>query len=113
MTFTFPDGSVGTVAYLANGNKTVPKERLEVFCGGQVAVLDDYRRLELVREGQREVLTARYRQDKGHQAGWERFLAAVHGGQQAPIPYEQLFGGTRAAFAAVKSLHSGQVEEIL
>jgi hypothetical protein len=77
-----------------------------------VAVLDDYRRRELVREGRREVLTARYRQDKGHQAGWEKFLTAVRGGQQPPIPYEHLFGGTKAAFAAVKSLHSGQVEEI-
>ena len=35
MTFTFPDGSIGVVDYLANGDKSVPKERVEVFCGGQ------------------------------------------------------------------------------
>ena len=34
MTFTFPDGSIGVVDYLANGDKSFPKERVEVFCGG-------------------------------------------------------------------------------
>ena len=41
LTFTFPDGSIGTVSYLANGDKAFSKERLEVFGGGAVAVLDD------------------------------------------------------------------------
>ncbi|MEW6093561.1 MAG: bi-domain-containing oxidoreductase, partial [Chloroflexota bacterium] len=56
MTFTFPDGSVGVVDYLANGDKAFPKERLEVFCGGRVAVLDDFRTLEMVRDGKRTTL---------------------------------------------------------
>ena len=29
MTFTFPDGSVGVVDYLAGGDRSFPKERLE------------------------------------------------------------------------------------
>ncbi|HRQ33427.1 MAG TPA: Gfo/Idh/MocA family oxidoreductase, partial [Anaerolineales bacterium] len=37
MTFTFPDGSIGVVDYLANGDKSFPKERVEVFCGGMGA----------------------------------------------------------------------------
>jgi len=28
---TFPDGSLGTVTYLANGDRSLPKEHLEVF----------------------------------------------------------------------------------
>ena len=42
MTFTFPDGSIGVVDYFANGDKSFPKERVEVFCEGKVAVLDDF-----------------------------------------------------------------------
>ena len=39
ISLSFADGSFGTVHYLANGNKSFPKERLEVFCaGGGVAV---------------------------------------------------------------------------
>jgi hypothetical protein len=47
MTFTFADGSIGVVDYLANEDKSFPKERVEAFCGGKVAVLDDFRSLEL------------------------------------------------------------------
>jgi predicted dehydrogenase len=108
MTFVFPDRSIGTVTYLANGDKSFPKERVEVFSGGRAAALDDYRTLELVRDGRREVGRARLRQDKGHQAEWEAFAAALSAGGPPPIPYDQLFGVHRAAFAAVEALRTGE-----
>ena len=55
MTFTFADGSIGVVDYLANGDKSMPKERLEVFCGGMAAVLDDYVSLTTVKDGRKKV----------------------------------------------------------
>ena len=96
MTFTFPDGSLGTVSYLANGDKAFPKERVEVFSGGRVAVLDDYRSLEMVRDGRRRVQRARLGQDKGHRAEWEAFTVALRAGGPPPIPYDQVFGVMRA-----------------
>jgi predicted dehydrogenase len=112
LTFTFPDGSIGTVVYLANGDKAVSKERLEVFCGGRVAVLDGFRSLTLVRDGNRRVERSRLRQDKGHAAIWEAFAAAVKAGGPPPIPLEQVFGVTRATFAAVRSLRIGTKVEV-
>jgi predicted dehydrogenase/threonine dehydrogenase-like Zn-dependent dehydrogenase len=106
LTFTFPDGSLGTVSYLANGDKAFPKERVEVFTGGRVAVLDDYRTLEMVRDGRREIVRSRLRQDKGHRAEWQVFSTAIRTGGSAPIPYEHLFGVTRATFAAVEALRT-------
>jgi len=41
----FADGSVGTIHYLANGSKSFPKERLEVFTAGRVLALDNFRKL--------------------------------------------------------------------
>ena len=41
----FADGSFGAVHYLANGHKSFPKERLEVFCAGRVVQLDNFRRM--------------------------------------------------------------------
>ena len=32
---SFEDGSIGTIHYYANGSKSFPKERLEVFAGGR------------------------------------------------------------------------------
>ena len=108
MTFTFPDGSVGSVIYLANGDKAFPKERVEVYVGGRVAVLDDFRTLELVSQGKRRVIHSRLRQDKGHRAEWEAFSQAMIAGGPPPIPYEHLFGVTEATFAALDAIRSRQ-----
>ncbi len=108
MTFTFPDGSLGTVSYLANGDKAFPKERVEIFTSGRAAVLDDFRTLELVYNGRRQKAVSRLRQDKGHRAEWEAFSQAVVAGGMPPIPYEQLIGVTRASLAAVQALRSGE-----
>ena len=106
LTFTFADGSLGTLTYLANGDKSFPKERLEVFCGGKVAVLDDFRSLTTIANGKRQVIRSRLRQDKGHQAEWEAFAAALRSGGPPPIPYGHLFGITQAAIAAVQAIRS-------
>ena len=108
MTFTFPDGSLGVVDYLANGDKAFAKERVEVFCAGRVAVLDDFRSLELVQDGQRRRIKSGLRQDKGHFIEWQAFAAAIQEGGPPPIPYAQLLGVTRATFAAIQSLRTGQ-----
>jgi predicted dehydrogenase len=105
MTFTFPDGSIGVVDYLANGDKSFPKERVEVFCGGQVAVLDDFVSLQIVRDGRKK--TDRGAQDKGHVAEWKAFAKSIREGGEPPIPYEQLIGVTKSTFAAVESLRTG------
>jgi predicted dehydrogenase len=112
LAFTFPDGSIGTLSYLANGDKAFAKERVEVFCAGRVAVLDDYRSLELVQQGNRKVQHARLRQDKGHRAEWQAFSTALLAGGPPPIPYAHLFGVTRASFAAVQALRTGKTIQI-
>jgi len=106
----FPDSSVGTVDYLASGDKTFPKERVEAFGGGRVAVLDDFRSLELVSGGKKNHGSSK--QDKGHRAIWEAFAAAIHDGGTAPISYRELVGVTQTTFAVVESLRTGHSVEI-
>jgi predicted dehydrogenase/threonine dehydrogenase-like Zn-dependent dehydrogenase len=110
MTFTFPDGSIGVVDYLANGDKSMPKERLEVFCEGMVAVLDDYVSLTTVKDGKKNVESGA--QDKGWRAEMSAFAGAIKSGGEAPIPYEQIIGVPRSTFAAVESIRSGNPVEI-
>jgi len=107
ITLRYPDGSLGTITYLANGNKNYAKERLEVFSSGRIAILNDFRSLELITETQKRTMRSRLRQDKGHAAAWKTFLAAVKAGGPPPIPYDQLFSTSRASFAAVEALRSG------
>ena len=106
MTFTFPDGSIGVVDYLANGDKSFPKERMEVFCSGMVAVLDDFVSLQITREG--KMKEERGAQDKGWVNEWRAFVKAIQEGGEPPIPYEQLIDVTKSTFAVVESLRTMQ-----
>lgn len=110
MTFTFPDGSIGVVDYLANGDKSFPKERVEVFCGGMVAVLDDFVSLQVVKEG--KMKEERGAQDKGWVNEWKAFVKSIREGGEPPIQYDQLIGVTKSTFAAVESLRSNKRIEI-
>jgi predicted dehydrogenase/threonine dehydrogenase-like Zn-dependent dehydrogenase len=112
MKYTFADGSLGVVSYLANGSKVFPKERVEVFCGGRVAVLDDYRSLELVKDGKRRMIRSRLRQDKGHIGEWQAFVQAIQTGSQPPIPYTHLFGVTQAMLSTISALRSKETIQI-
>jgi predicted dehydrogenase/threonine dehydrogenase-like Zn-dependent dehydrogenase len=110
LTLTFRDGSIGSLTYASGGDRSLPKERLEVFCGGRAAVLDDFRALELHAGGRRRasghgLLSAK--QDKGHTAEIEAFLDAVHHGKPSPIHPEAAAHVTRVTFAAVESARTG------
>lgn len=97
MQLTFEDGSMGTVHYLANGSKTFPKERVEVFVQGRVLQLDNFRVLRGF--GWPGFKTDRlWRQDKGQRACAEAFLAAVRGSGEA-TPFDEVAEVSRVAIA--------------
>ena len=106
--FKFANGSLGTVSYLANGDKSASKERVEVFGGGSVAILEDFRRLELVRNGSKQNTRSRFAQDKGHKEEMRAFFDAVLGSAPAPIPFEQIVGSTLATLRLQNSCQTGQ-----
>ena len=112
ITLTYPDGSVGSVIYVSSGDKSFPKERLEVFSAGRIAVLDDFRKLELVENGKRRVHQSRLQQNKGHRAAWQAFANAIIQAGRPPIPYDQLYGVTLAGICAVQALRSGSTVPI-
>jgi len=108
ITLHFQDGSIGQIAYLSNGNKLLPKEYIEVFCEGQTARLDDYRHLEIIKNGKRTRYKNKWRQDKGHQNAWNAFIEGIHSSTPPPIPYEELITVSQATLAAQKSLTNGK-----
>jgi predicted dehydrogenase/threonine dehydrogenase-like Zn-dependent dehydrogenase len=95
----FADGSIGTVHYFANGHRSFPKERLEVFCAGRILQLDNFRRLRAW--GWPGSSSHRlWRQDKGQQECVNAFLAAAGGRAAAPIPVDEIFEVSRVTIEA-------------
>jgi predicted dehydrogenase len=90
----FADGSVGTIHYFTNGSRAFPKERLEVFAGGRVLQLDNFRRLRGYGWPGFSKMHL-WRQDKGQRACVRAFLTAVERGGPPPIPIEELFEASR------------------
>jgi polar amino acid transport system substrate-binding protein len=106
ITLRFRGGSVAGIQYYSTGDKSYAKERVEVFGGGRIAVLDDFRLLTLSQGGRRRTVK-RLAQDKGFDQEVAAFLSAVRGGGEPPIPLRSLVATTRATFAIEESLRSG------
>jgi predicted dehydrogenase len=85
---------------------------VEVFGGGAVAVLEDFRRLELVRHGKKRTFRSHFIQDKGHRAELEAFATAICGGGETPIPFEVIVSSTLATLRAAESRSSGRSFEV-
>ncbi len=96
ITLRFDDGSLGTVLYLANGSKAFPKEQLEVFAGGRVLQLDNFRRLTGYGWPGFSALKL-WRQDKGQTDCAAAFVRAVREGGPAPIPLDELLEVARVS----------------
>jgi len=99
VTLTFADGSTGVLLYLSQGHRAFPKERAEIYCGGRVIRLDNWRRLALwgwPAERDQRLL----RQDKGHRAEAAAFLAAVAQRGGSPVPLTETLEVSRATLLA-------------
>jgi predicted dehydrogenase len=95
---SFDDGSIGTIHYLANGHRAFPKERVEVFCGGKVLQLDNFRRLRGYGWAGFNSQSL-WRQDKGQRALVRAFMDAIRSGAPPPIPFEELIEVSRTVVA--------------
>jgi predicted dehydrogenase/threonine dehydrogenase-like Zn-dependent dehydrogenase len=108
---SFNGGSVGTLCYNTVGSKALPKERLEVYGGGGVGVLDDFRILEITR-GDKSHRIKSSSQDKGQEREVEETIKSFRNSGSAPIPFDELIMAMRVIFAARRSSLSGQTIEL-
>jgi predicted dehydrogenase len=107
VTFTLrlADGSIGTVHYFANGNAGFPKERVEVFCGGRILQLDNFRKLR----GFGWTNFSKHNlwgQDKGQVGCAKAFLDGVRS-SEAPVPFEEVMEVSRLTIEVAEALLEG------
>jgi predicted dehydrogenase/threonine dehydrogenase-like Zn-dependent dehydrogenase len=102
-TLHFDSGSLGQIIYSAEGDPTIPKERLEVIGNGSVATLDNFQRLSIVQNHKKRTWRSIV-PDKGHQACLQSFLQAVYTGAEMPIALNDLFRVSHVCFQLTHSL---------
>jgi len=101
-TLEYEDGSIGTIHYLANGHKAVPKERLEVYCDGRILQLDNFRKLR--GSGWPGLKNMNLlKQDKGQTDFVAAFVDAVRNGGISPTPFDEMVEVTEVSFQVAEA----------
>ena len=111
ITLGFEGGSRCVIEYVASGDMSFSKERVEVFAGRRVGVLEDFRRLEIVHGGRKRTIR-KMSQDKGHRQALEAFFQAVKAGAPSPIPLAEMIATTLVTLEARKLLAAGEVRQV-
>ena len=102
----FENGSIASLSYFSNGHPDLPKERVEVSCGGISAHILDWKQWEIF--GKKKMTKRLKVADKGHAGIVAAFMDAVKQGGSAPIPFEEQYAGMMMSFAAQRALREAR-----
>ncbi|HNJ58782.1 MAG TPA: Gfo/Idh/MocA family oxidoreductase, partial [Chitinophagaceae bacterium] len=107
---TFADGSIGNLVYVANGDKAMPKERIEVFAGGCIGVINDFKDGQLYKGNKQTTIKL---SGKGHKQEVESFIHAVKNGTSSPIAFNSIYYTTLTTLKVIDSLNTGLPQSII
>ena len=111
VTIRFTDGSLATIVYTGLGDDIYPKELIEVYSGGSVVSVDNFKSFTLAENGKLRKKSSRI-QDKGSKDAIKDFVTAVLNGGPAPIDEAELIETSIATIAIMESLREGRRVEI-
>ena len=107
ITIRFENGSVGVIQYLCNGDKLYPKERIEIFGGNRIGIMENFKEVILSEQGAKRV--REFSGGKGHKEEIAAFLNAIRTGSSA-IDFRSQVLTTLATFRINQSIDSGLPE---
>lgn len=104
---TYRNGSIGTISYLANGDKSLPKERIEIFAHGSSAILDDFKKVTISAGGKKKKKKL-LAQDKGQKEEVKQFVEAIlkRKGLTDQISFEEIYNCSLVTFKILESIRS-------
>jgi len=100
----FKNGSIGNITYIANGDKAMPKEQLEIFGGNKCFVIDDFKKGILYSDNKMKTIA---NSGKGHKQEVEAFINSIKEGLTSPIEFESIIYTTLTTFKIHDSLITG------
>jgi predicted dehydrogenase/threonine dehydrogenase-like Zn-dependent dehydrogenase len=108
----YDNGGLAHISYTAFGNRSLPKEFIELFAGSNISVqMSDFRKLTIYK-GSRRHHFRNANQDKGFSAELDAFAGAIKTGRAA-IPLESLFNTTLTTFKIREAIRTGSVVPVL
>lgn len=102
----YENGTNAVINYFANGSKEYSKERIEIYSQERNLVMDNWR--SLTGYGFKHFSKIKGKQDKGHKAQFQLLMERLNNCGESLIPFSEIINATRASFAAVQSLKTGE-----
>jgi polar amino acid transport system substrate-binding protein len=107
---SFKDGSIGNLLYLGNGDKSMPKELVEVFSGGKIGRIFDFRKGSIHKNNKEIKLKE---SGKGHRQEVNAFLDFLKDKEkETPLTFESIYHTTLVTFKILDSLATGLPQHI-
>jgi len=104
---SYENGSIGSISYIANGGKGLPKEYVEVHTNGISGVLNDFKSVQIYTGGKKRVKKLAS-QNKGQQREIEQFVRAIKNNEKSIIPYTHIYSTSIVTFKIIESLRTGE-----
>lgn len=104
ITLKMASGSLGCITYLSEGDKAYPRERVEVYGGGMVGAIENFKSATLIHRGRKKRLRNRFAADRGHRAEIEALVDALREGGAPSVPLHEYVWTTLTTFAIEDSL---------
>ena len=112
MNLKMANGAIGAITYLTSGDRRYPKERVEVFGGGAVGVIENFKEARFIHRGRMQRAGGWFRVDRGHRGEMEALVKSVVENGPAPVRFEEYLYTTQATLAIGESLREGQPVEV-
>ena len=105
---SYSDGSIASIAYLANASTDLVKERWEAHAEGRSMLCDNFR--ALTRSGSRK--RSGINQDKGQATAVREFIKGVRTGSGGLVPLEEIVSASAATIKIADSIRENRPMKI-
>jgi predicted dehydrogenase len=112
ITLKMHNGSLASITYVSTGAKAHPRERVEVYGGGSVGVIDNFRRATYTNATSLDTYRHWFGVDRGHRNELSALVTAIRAGAETPVHFDEYVHTTLATFAIEQSLRDAAPVEI-
>ena len=96
--------SMATINYLSDGDKSVPRERLEIFGGGAIGVIDNFRSATYSAQGKKTRFGSRFSVNRGTLKILDEVIKKVRSGMPSEVGIEEYINTSLTTFAIEEAL---------
>jgi predicted dehydrogenase len=111
ISLTMDNGAVASITYASNGDRSFSREEVQVFAGGSVCVIDNFKNITFVASGKKKRKRS-LEVDRGHLNEIKATIDALRNGRPSPIDFKSLIATTVATFAIEESISTGRSVEV-